>query len=329
VNGTLPLNFGYNQLQQNTYPVVNGVYTSPIAGALSAQVPNPYYGVVPSNTSVGGSPTIAAANLLVPLSQYGLIGDWTNPFGRSWYDSLEVKLDKRLYGGGRGLSFQLAYTYSKTMVSTNFRNGWPWTDSHPLYELANWDRTNVFALTGEWDLPFGRGSKYLLTDASGVLGQIVNNWRLNWVFTDSTGFPQSIPSGQWYVGGHSYVPNGGPTFGQWIYNCNNVPLNCWTGVPSWGQGNLPDDVSYLRQPYIPNLDLSLEKDFSITESKRLQFRAEAFNLMNTPLFPSPDTNPYDGPAVRNSNGTWSGFGTVNFFQQNFPRIIQLSLKFFF
>jgi hypothetical protein len=96
-----------------------------------------------------------------------------------------------------------------------------------------------------------------------------------------------------------------------------------------GQGNLPDDVSYLRQPYIPNLDLSLQKEFTITESKRVQFRAEAFNFMNTPLFPGPDTWPYDGPPVRQANGSWSGFGTVPFYQQNFPRIVQLSLKVLF
>jgi hypothetical protein len=88
-------------------------------------------------------------------------------------------------------------------------------------------------------------------------------------------------------------------------------------------------VTYLRQPTIPSLDLALQKSFPITESKSLQFRAEAFNFMNTPLFPGPDTNPFDGPPVRNTNGSWSGFGTIPFNQQNFPRIVQVSLKFFF
>jgi hypothetical protein len=268
---------------------------------------------------------------MVPFDQYGLVGDYTNPYGKSWYDALEVKVNRRLYGSTRGMSFQLAYTYSKNMELTDYRNGWPWQDPHPIYEPIGYDRTHVFTVTGEWDLPFGRGSKYLLTDASGVLGQVVNNWRLNWVFSDQSGFPQGLSAGAgvWYTSPHSYVPNGGPTFSQWIYNCNDAPMNCYEGVPSWGQGNLADQISYLRQPSIPNLDLSLEKDFAITEAKRLQFRAEAFNFMNTPLFPGPDTNPYDGPPVRNANGSWSGFGTIPFNQQNFPRIVQVSLKFFF
>ncbi|HEV3278600.1 MAG TPA: carboxypeptidase regulatory-like domain-containing protein [Terriglobia bacterium] len=324
INGTLPLSYGYNDdLQQSNY-------NKTFASTLSAQVPNPYYGVLPSNTSMGSSPTVNAVNLMVPLSQFGLVGDYTNPYGKSWYDALEVKLDKRLYGSSRGMSFQLAYTYSKTMESTSYLNGWPWQDPHPLYEPVGYDRTQVFSLTGEWDMPFGRGSKYLWTGASGVFGQVVNNWRLNWVFSDSSGFPEGLPGGFWYDSSHSYVPTGGPTYGQWIYNCGSAgPTSCWTPIPSWGQGNLLNQVTYLRQPYIPNLDLSVQKDFTITESKRLQFRAEAFNSLNTPLFPGPDTNPFDGPPVRNANGSWSGFGTIPFNQQNFPRVVQVSLKLFF
>jgi Carboxypeptidase regulatory-like domain len=324
VNGTLPLSFGYDDdLQQKNY-------SPAFAGLLNTQVPNPYYGALPSNTQLGGLPTLPLPYLMVPLDEFALVGDYTNPYGKSWYDALQVKLNKRLYGTTRGLSFQLGYTYSKNMELTDYRNGWPWQDAHPIYEPIGYDRTNVFTLTGQWDAPFGRGSKYFLTDASGVLGQVVNNWRLSWVFTDESGFPQGLNTGLWYTGSHSYVPTGGPTFEQWIYNCGSAgPLSCWNPIPSWGQGNLPDQVTYLRQPTIPSLDLALQKDFPITESKKLQFRAEAFNFMNTPLFPGPDTNPYDGSPVRNANGSWSGFGTIPFNQQNFPRIMQLSLKFFF
>lgn len=324
VNGTLPLSFGYNNdLQQNNY-------NSAFASTLSSQVPNPYYGVLPTSTSMGSSPTVSSVNLMVPLSQFGLVGDYTNPYGKTWFDALEVKLDKRLTGTTRGLSLQLAYTYSQTMESTNYINGWPWQDPHPVYEPVGYDRTHVFTLAGEWDLPFGHGAKYLLTNPSPVLGAIVNGWRLNWIFSDSTGFPEGMPGGFWYTSAHSYVPTGGPNYGQWIYNCGSAgPTSCWTPIPSWGQGNVPNQVSYLRQPYIPNLDLSLEKKIPVTESKSFELRADAFNLMNTPLFPGPDTNPFDGSPTRNSNGSWSGFGTVPFTQQNFPRIIQLSLKFLF
>ncbi len=52
-------------------------------------------------------------------------------------------------------------------------------------------------------------------------------------------------------------------------------------------------------------------------------------MTNTVLFPGPDTNPGDGPPKVQKNGTYTGYGTVNLYQQNFPRIVQLSLKVLF
>jgi hypothetical protein len=93
--------------------------------------------------------------------------------------------------------------------------------------------------------------------------------------------------------------------------------------------NLPNQISTLRQPSIVNVDLGVHKDFAITEAMKVQFRAEALNLTNTVLFPGPDNNPGDGPPTLQSNGTYTGFGTVNLYQQNFPRMVQLSLKVIF
>lgn len=342
VNGTLPLsggpmpgNLGYPQLQQNTYdPTVGDFYNN--------QVPNPFYGVVPINSNYGSSPTIQAARLLVPFSEFNLVGDYTMPLGRVWYDSLQVKLDKRLYGQTRGLSFQVAYTYSKNMQSDGWRNGWPWQDARQIYEVTGDDRTHVLTWSSVWDLPIGRGAKYLATNPGPVLNQVVSGWRLSWILTLQSGTPDGIagrwpavgstyqpPAGHTAAEGFSYIPPGGSTFSQWINNCGGVPLNCFPSTPPFAQGNQPDRISYVRNPTIPDLDLSLIKDFPITESKKLQFRADAFNFTNTPLFPGPDTNPNDGAPRRQANGNWAGFGTINLFQQNFPRIVQLSLKFFF
>ena len=322
INGTLPLSWGYPQLQQATY-------NAKFASQLGQQVPNPYYGVVPSNTSLGSSPTISAVNLLVPYSQFGLVGDYTNPFGKSQYDALEVEAKKRLYGGERGLEYTLAYTYSRNEEQTHYLNGWPWQDPHPLDELVAYDRPNVFVLKWNWDLPWGQGAKYLLRNPRPWLGGIINHWRLDGIFGAESGFPEGLPGGRWYASTHSFMPDGGQTKAQWIYNCNGQPQNCWTPIPSRGQGNLPDRVGYLRQPSVPNLDLSLQKEFHITEAKKLQFRVDSFNTTNSVLFGGPDLNPRDKIQPLNSGGWMSGFGTIAPFQNNFPRILQLSLKFMF
>ncbi|HEV2500548.1 MAG TPA: carboxypeptidase-like regulatory domain-containing protein [Terriglobia bacterium] len=348
-NGVLPLsggpmpgsicglsgNVGYPQLQQNTY-------NSCVGNWYNSNVPNPFYGVLPINSSEGSSPTIQATHLLVPYPEFGLVGDNLMPLGRVWYDSLQVKLDKRLYGETRGLSFQVAYTYSKDMQSDSYRNGWPWQDANQIYEVTGDDRTHIFTFSSVWDLPMGRGAKYILSNPSPVLNQVVSGWRLSSILTVQSGTPDGIagrypvagstyipPAGGSATAGYSYIPPGGSTFGQWINNCGGVPLNCLPSTPAFSQGNQPDRISYVRNPTVPDLDLSLIKDFPITETKRLEFRADAFNFTNTPLFPGPDTNPNDGAPKRQANGNWQGFGTINLFQQNFPRIVQLSLKFLF
>jgi hypothetical protein len=325
LNGTLPLSIG-QQLQQ-------GHFNANLVSQMDAQVPSPYWGVIPQNTFIGSSPTLPASILELPWNEFGLVGDYVNPSGKNWYDGLEVKVTKRLYGAARGLSFALAYTYSKTMTDDHYLNGWPYQDAKSLYEVAGADRTHIFTLTGVWDVPMGKGAKYIAPNPSKPLGAIINDWKLNWIFSDATGFPFNPNQGFWYMC-NTFRPKGGPTFGNWLYiPPSGNPMDCYEPVPGGfpvsGLGNLPDQVSFLRQPYIPNLDLSLEKNIRISESKKLQFRAEAFNLMNTPLFPGPDNNPFDGPPTRQANGAWEGYGTINFFQQNFPRMIQLSLKFLF
>ncbi|MGH9584208.1 MAG: hypothetical protein ACRD4O_14875, partial [Bryobacteraceae bacterium] len=210
------------------------------------------------------------------------------------------------------------------------QNGWPYQDPSLKKEIAGSDRTHVFTDTTEWELPVGKG-RYALPNASGILGALVNGWATDFTISAETGFPVSLNTGHWYACNHSYGPDGGPTLSHYLYNdySSGNPLGCYTSIPQYGLMNLPNQISGLRQPSIVNVNLGLHKDFALTEKTRLQFRAEAFNLTNTVLFPGPDNNPGDGPPKLQANGTYTGFGTVNLFQQNFPRIVQLSLKVLF
>jgi hypothetical protein len=294
------------------------------------QVPNPYYGVpgISPSSKCGSSPTIGRVNLLLPLSQYcDLIGQYNDPLGKQYYNGLEVKLSKRF---SQGVSFQVAYTYSKTMQQTGYQNGWPYQDPQLKKEVAGSDRTHVFSDTTEWTLPFGKGQK-LLSNAHGVLGALVNGWATDFIISAQTGTPVGLNTGHYYNCNHSYTPDGGPTLSHYIYNdySNGNPLGCYSTIPQYGLMNLPDRIATLRNPSIVNLDFALHKDFALTEGVKLQLRGESLNATNTALFPGPDTNPGDGPPKVQSNGTYTGYGTVNLYQQNFPRIVQLSLKVLF
>ncbi|MDQ2773846.1 MAG: carboxypeptidase regulatory-like domain-containing protein [Acidobacteriota bacterium] len=295
------------------------------------QVPNPYYGVpgIPPSSKCGSNRTISRVTLLTPLSQYcDLIGQYNDPLGKQYYNGLEVKLNKRY---SNGLSFQTSYTFSKTMQETGYQNGWPYQDASLKKQIAGSDRTHVLSVTGEWALPIGKGSKYVGTNASGVVGALINGWSANFIVSAQTGQPVGLNTGYYYNCNHSFTPDGGPTFNNYLYNnySSGNKLGCWTTKPQFGLSVLPNQISTLRQPSIVNLDFAVHKDFAVRESMKLQFRAEALNMTNTVLFPGPDNNPGDGAPKLQKNGTYTGFGTVNLYQQNFPRIVQLTLKVLF
>ncbi|HVW78271.1 MAG TPA: carboxypeptidase regulatory-like domain-containing protein [Alloacidobacterium sp.] len=293
------------------------------------QVPNPYYNVpgISGPGQCGTSTTVQAIALMLPGSQYctpggyGLIGQYNAPLGRNWYDGLEVKLTKR---ATHGLTMNLSYTYSKTMNGDGYLNGWPYQDFSQIHQLAGSDRTHVLTVTSVYDLPFGKGGMFL-TNPSAPVGLLVNGWSLAGVFAAQSGVPVGVNTGWWYTcPGTSYVPKGGTSVGHGRWFSNDT--SCWQGIPAWGLMNLIGTTSQVRQPTVPNLDLSLQKTTPIHDNLSFQLRLDAFNALNSVLFGGPDTNPGDGPASFSPTSGWSGFGTVGPTQQNFPRILQITGK---
>ncbi len=298
------------------------------------QVPNPYYGVAGMSGpgQCGTGTTVKAVSLMEPLSQYcspggvGLVGEYNAPIGGNFYNGLEVKLDKRVSGGaGKGLSFQLAYTYSKTSNEDGYRNGWPYQDPSQIHQLADNDRTHVLTLTPVYDLPFGKGRTFL-TNSGRLVNSLVGNWTASAVFSAESGTPVQLNTGWLYTCNHSYKPAGGSTLGHWFSTAGNDPTQCWTGLSPYELQPINSTTAQVRNPTMPNLDASIQKSTAITGRLNFDLRLDAFNATNSVLFGGPDTNPGDGPAVYNQGSGWSGFGTVGASQKNFPRILQVSGK---
>jgi hypothetical protein len=297
------------------------------------QVPNPYYGVpgMSGPGQCGTGTTVEAIALLLPLSQYcspgstGLVGQYNAPLGRNWYDGLEVKLNKRVYGAsGRGLSMQVAYTYSKTINGDGYQNGWPYQDQFQQHWIASTDRTHILSATSVWDLPVGKRG-LLFSSPSRPVGYLINDWSLSGVFNAQSGTPVGVNTGYYYTcPGVSYRPKGGTSVGQGRWFSGDA--SCWQGIPQWGLANLEGETAAVRNPTMPDLDLSLQKSTPIRENINFLLRLDAFNSLNSVLFGGPNTNPGAGPASYSPTSGWSGFGTVGAQQQNFPRVLQVSGK---
>jgi Carboxypeptidase regulatory-like domain len=297
------------------------------------QVPNPYYGVpgISGPGQCGTGTTVSAVTLLLPLSQYcspggaGLVGANNIPLGRNWYDGLEVKLTRKVTNSaGRGLSMNVAYTYSKTINGDGYQNGWPYQDAFQIHWLAGTDRTHVFSATSVWDLPVGKKG-LIFTSPNPVVGTLINDWTLSGVFNMQSGVPVGLNTGSYYnCPTTSYRPSNGTSVlqGHWF----NANADCYSQIPTYGLSNLEGNTDQVRQPTIPTLDLSLQKTTPIHENWVFTLRLDAFNSLNSVLFPGPNTNFQSGAAQYVAGSGWTGFGTVNEVQQNFPRVLQIGGK---
>jgi len=328
-NGTL----NYAQLQ---YALAPG------SSVYSQLLPNPYYGVFAESfpSGCGQSPTIPALALLLKWSQYcGFnsappVGIYNAPIGKNWYNALEAKLTKRT---SHGLTLNLAYTYSKNMDGSGYQNGYPYQDANEVHWISQFDRTHVLAVTGVYDVPVGRG-RSLLSTAPRPVDYALGGWSLGWSFGAQSGTPLNINGGFNYS--CPFASPNGTSVGQWLNpKIGATNSTCYTSVSHIGgsgytYNTTPSYITEVRNYTVPDLDLSLQKSFNITERVSFSLRGEAFNALNSVLLGGPDTSPTDGPASLFYNTTtkrsyWSGFGTVGPTQDNFPRNLRITGKIIF
>jgi hypothetical protein len=185
------------------------------------------------------------------------------------------------------------------------------------------DFPHRLVMSGVYDLPFGKGKKYGANWAKGV-DWALGGWQVNGIYTYQSGQPLTfgVSGTPAYAGSRASFTGsevqttgapssrlGGPSGGGGYLNASAFRLPV-----SFEFGNTPRLDSRNRGPQTVNLDFSLIKNIPFTERWRLQLRAEAFNLTNTPVFGLPNT------AVGNP-----GFGVIGG-QANQPRNLQLALK---
>ena len=168
-----------------------------------------------------------------------------------------------------------------------------------------------------WELPFGRGKHYL-SSAPKAIDLILGGWQVNGITTFATGQPlavtNSVPTTSGANRPHS-VGRSAKKSGSVTDRLNEYfDKTAFTAPGPFEFGSAPRTLPDIRGDGARNFDLSLFKGFSTTERIHMQFRAEFFNIFNTPRFAEPN----------GAFGT-SQFGTVTS-QVNNPRDIQLALR---
>ena len=258
--------------------------------------PSPYFAANPTLYNVLGNPAQGGEGATV---------SGTKSNGNMKYDSLQAELQKQM---GHGLQYQVAYTLSKCMSdSTGYYGAWNNALSASAYwqnvydQKAEWapcyyDATHVISAYAIYDLPFGRGRMFG-KNVSGAVNQVIGGWSVSPILSWRTGWPMPVygaqdNSGTFGRGARAdcggSVPSIVNTFisgvgRQWFNNTGQ-----FTNPAVGTFGNCSPQLSDLRSPRYADIDLSLHKDFQLTERFRLQFRSDFVNAFNHVQYNAPN-----------------------------------------
>jgi hypothetical protein len=245
------------------------------------------------------------------------------------YNALEVQFLRRL---SKGWTVSSNYTYTSNLADTGGPGGTCPSCSQIVGDWARDYGPNLymvrhrFTLASTYQLPFGRSLK-------GVSGVLAKGWQVNGIYVYSTGIPFTVVDGidtqnTALSGGNDErmnvvpaTPGFQPTVGEWF------DITQFRKQPFGTAGNEGFDDFFM--PPFRHLDLSLFKDFQLKESMRLQFRAEGFNISNTPQLGMPNitVSAYNSSGVPTNAGAFGAITSTNTFST--PREIQFALKLIF
>ena len=278
-------------------------------------LPNPFAGLLPG-TSLNAA-TITRQQLLRPFPQFTGLSEANRNGGRAWYNSFQLRVEKRL---SRGLNFLVSYTLSKSLEAVGYLNAQDPIDSFARV-LTSIDQPHRFVISGTYEPPF-------FANTPGIVRAILYGWQLNTMVTFQSGTPIGAPGSAVATGINPSLAEQHRSrwFNTCTVNTSGKRQNCasdaepvaWLVQPPYTLRTLSSRFPNIRTIRPPLADVSLFKAFRLREGLNLQFRGESYNTTNTPWFGGPDT------SINSAN-----FGVVSGSQINDARAIQLSVKLLF
>jgi hypothetical protein len=310
--------WNYNQLDPQYLSLGRGLLDS---------VRNPYAGMV---TGALGAANITRRQSLVPFPYYGAI-NVTNPRLGSYTSHLFLLSAEKK--SARGLTLLFSYTGGK-LISDALQV--PQSDfGENNSRLSNFqdskfnraaersvdpqDVSQRAVISAVYELPFGPNKRWNAGNA--LVRRFIAGWQVNAITTLQTGLPVSVTGANNQstadrpnsTGISAKIDN--PTAARWFNT------DAFINPPDFSYGNIGRVLPDVRAPGTVNWDVSVLKTTAITERVKLQFRAEAFNLLNHVNLGMPGTGFVAGANGKNTSGS---FGVISSARD--PRQVQLGLK---
>jgi len=311
----------------------------------------------PDSVFAGFTGNVAQA--LRPFPQYNQIANLVESKGKSWYNAMQLKLDRRF---AQGIQFGASYTWSKllTTAAEDLTGTSPLSgvlqDPNNVDSLKGVSPNNsphVFVLNYIVELPFGKGHKFL--DRDGLTNTLLGGWQIGGIHRYQAGLPFVVFSSRdagWLTDfgingnlrpnltGENIVVPGSQDAGATLRVLNpgafSLPADFLTppttdvtdpayaayyANPAAFFGSAPAVIDSVRGPAFLSENLSLMKKTAVTETVTIELRAEFFNAFNR--------HAYFGPANDLNNGNFGFADVINENAIYSPRIIQLGLRVIF
>jgi hypothetical protein len=293
--------------------------------SLLTPVNNPYFGQIPISSSIG-TKTVSQAQLLKPYPRFLNVATYRNNSGTTNYNAIQAKAEQRF---SHGVSFLFAYTHSKliddassvfssTVLSSPNSNSLVAADTFRPYlerDSSNGDMPNVTSFSGIYDLPAGRGHRFASTAVGDAL---LGGWSLNAILSLQSGMPVTVTqatNNNAFAGFALQRPNivGNPS----LPATQRTPARyfntaAFATAPQFVIGTASRNP--VRGPAYRDLDMALVKRTKLIAETEMEFRAEMFDVTNTPAFSPP-------------NGSFgsAAFGSITSTATD-PRVMQFAIR---
>lgn len=191
-----------------------------------------------------------------------------------------------------GLEFQVQYAWEKMLMASVYSQGTPTDNRNIRLDRGNspFIRQHYLVANYIYDLPFGKGQRFL-SSLDGPLNVILGGWATSGIVTVGSGLPYSVGFSSslegWPSNYADHVPGISPTV-------SNPSINGWFNPAAF---TTPQPYTYgnvapysLFGPSYTNWDMSVFKNFHLTEKVNLEFRSDFFNTLNHPSFGNPVAN---------------------------------------
>ena len=259
----------------------------------------------------GGSATVAQA--LLPFPQYSYVFNNFEGSGTTYYQSLQVELDKRF---SNGLSFLAGYTLSHLLdnngsgFSSFAASALNKYNQKPEYVVSGADEPETLKVSGVYELPIGPKKQFF--NNNGVTGQLLGGWQIGWILDYEAGTAFGVTESEVPLAGTQGNANR-PDRVQSV----NLKTNSYANVRNQFRGTgpiaeafttgafAPTPTQYtlgdalrnygaLRNPALYNESANIQKHFFFGERFKGVLQVDYFNLLNRTQFEGPDNNVLSG-----------------------------------